>query len=126
MTYKPRCAKLVQSSRLLGTARKMPIDRNLRRYPSWTLSQPSRSASHHFASSIGSRAISRRIGRTDGSVIIRSHIPLGAYETHIPVYLARHATENPDRIGLPNVADLNVDGIGSRSPRASASWTACY
>ena len=38
--------------------------------------------------------------RTDGSVIIRSHIPLGAYETHIPVYLARHATENPDRIWL--------------------------
>src|SRR5271165_2242168 len=24
----------------------------------------------------------------------------GAYETHIPVYLARHATENPDRIWL--------------------------
>jgi feruloyl-CoA synthase len=38
--------------------------------------------------------------RTDGSVIIRSRIPLGAYETHIPVYLARHATENPDRIWL--------------------------
>ena len=38
--------------------------------------------------------------RPDGSVIIRSRIPLNSYETYIPVYLARHAREIPDRIWL--------------------------
>jgi len=38
--------------------------------------------------------------RPDGSVIIRSRVALGAYETHIPVYLARHAREIPDQVWL--------------------------
>lgn len=38
--------------------------------------------------------------RPDGSVIIRSRVPLDPYETHLPVYLARHAAEIPDRVWL--------------------------
>lgn len=38
--------------------------------------------------------------RPDGSVIVRSRIPLDPYETSIPARLARHAAESPDKAWL--------------------------
>ena len=38
--------------------------------------------------------------RADGTVILRSRIPLQAYETHIPAYLAKWAVQAPERIWL--------------------------
>ena len=38
--------------------------------------------------------------RADGTCIMRSRIPLRAYETHIPAYLAQHAKAQPDILWL--------------------------
>ena len=38
--------------------------------------------------------------RDDGTVILKSRIPLQAYEKHIPASLARWAKEAPERIWL--------------------------
>src|SRR5581483_6331190 len=38
--------------------------------------------------------------REDGVVVLKSRIPLQAYETHIPASLAKWATQAPDRIWL--------------------------
>jgi feruloyl-CoA synthase len=38
--------------------------------------------------------------RPDGVIVLQSRIPLQAYETHIPAYLAKWAREAPDRIWL--------------------------
>ncbi|KRQ10354.1 acyl-CoA synthetase [Bradyrhizobium pachyrhizi] len=38
--------------------------------------------------------------RGDGTVVLKSRIPLQAYETHIPAYLAKWAAQAPERIWL--------------------------
>ena len=38
--------------------------------------------------------------RDDGTVVLKSRIPLQAYETHIPAYLAKWAAQAPERIWL--------------------------
>src|ERR1700757_1204215 len=38
--------------------------------------------------------------RDDGTVILKSRIPLQSYETHIPASLAKWATQAPERIWL--------------------------
>ena len=38
--------------------------------------------------------------RADGTMILRSRIPMAAYEPHIPAYLHRWAAEAPDRVWL--------------------------
>ncbi|MGY4423374.1 feruloyl-CoA synthase [Bradyrhizobium sp. JR6.1] len=38
--------------------------------------------------------------RADGTVVLKSRIPLQAYETHIPAYLAKWAAQAPERIWL--------------------------
>src|ERR1700733_4379699 len=38
--------------------------------------------------------------RPDGVIVLKSRIPLQAYETHIPASLAKWAREAPDRIWL--------------------------
>ncbi|MEY9142840.1 hypothetical protein ABIF00_000824 [Bradyrhizobium elkanii] len=38
--------------------------------------------------------------RGDGTVVLKSRIPLQAYEMHIPAYLAKWAARAPERIWL--------------------------
>ena len=42
-------------------------------------------------------AVERRV---DGTVLLKSRIPLQAYETHIPASLAKWAKQAPERIWL--------------------------
>ena len=43
--------------------------------------------------------------RADGTVVLKSRIPLQAYETHLPASLAKWAKEAPERIWLAGVAN---------------------
>ena len=56
--------------------------------------------SRPFARSTGWRATSRSSGGPDGVIILKSRIPLQAYEKHIPASLAKWAKQAPERIWL--------------------------
>ena len=47
--------------------------------------------------------------RADGTVVLKSRIPLQAYEKHLPASLAKWAKEEPDRIWLAQRGGPNRD-----------------